>query len=170
MQPTAEILIESAFQTARRAGPASATAGDLVHAALAGLRLLRRAIDRLAGPTMASGLDATVRDELLTDALRRRAVSLRDPEPVPLRPPGPGLGRAAALVENAAATCLALNGATPDNAVLDAAIRALARRIPDILGGTPDREALIDTLRDTEDEERPAAAWTVLPRGPVPLH
>jgi len=165
MQPTVDVLIDSAFGTAR----AQATPADLVHAALAGLRLLRRAADRFAGSNMAAGIDATIRDELLTDALRRRAVSLHDPAPIPLPRPGPGLSRAAALVENAAATCLALNAATPDNSVLDAAVRRIAARIPELLGSAPDREALIDLLRE-DDEDRPAATWTVLPRGRVALN
>jgi hypothetical protein len=166
MPPIVERLIEDAFRNAR----ARASDADLAHAALAGLRLLRRAADRLAGPNLAAGLDATVRHELLSDAMRRRAVAWRDPEPVPLPPEGAGLGRAAALVENAAATALALNSATPDNSTLDAAIRSLARRLPDILGGTPDREAVIGAIRAGDDGERPAAAWTLLPAGRPAVH
>lgn len=167
MPPIIETLFEDAFRLAR----AHAGNGDLAHAALAGLRLLRRAAGRMAGPNLARGVDAAVRDELLADALRRRAASWRDPAPVPLPEPGPGLRRAAALVENAAANALALNAATPDNSALDAAIRSLARRLPDLVGGPPDREAVTDALRQGGDgEERPPAAWTVLPAGRIAVH
>jgi hypothetical protein len=167
MPPIIETLFEDAFRLAR----AHAGNGDLAHAALAGLRLLRRAADRMAGQNLARGIDATVRDELLADALRRRAASWRDPAPVPLPEPGAGLRRAAALVENAAANALALNASTPDNSALDAAVRSLARRLPDLLGGTPDREAVIDALREGDDgEELPPAAWTVLPAGRIAVH
>jgi hypothetical protein len=132
-----EAVIDLAIRTARR----RASREDTVLGLIAGLRRIRAALDE-KGPTLASQLDATVRDVLIARNLGGREV----PKPAPLPEPGPGMWFATTVLEDAAQTCLALNGHTQDNSAVQAAICLLADRLVGQLGGAPDIRRLYDRL------------------------
>ena len=133
-----EAVIELAIKTARRRAPS----GDVAAGLVAALRRIRAALDE-ESPTMASQLDATVRDVLIAANLGRREV----PPPVPLPAPGAAAPFASIVLEDAALTCIALNAHTPDNSALHTAICVFAARLVAELGGTPAIGTVLDSIR-----------------------
>jgi hypothetical protein len=147
-----EAVIELAIRTARRRAPS----GDIAAGLVAALRRIRAALDE-ESPTMASQMDATVRDVLIAAGLGRRAV----PAPVALPEPGPAATFASIVLEDAALTCLALNAHTEDNSALHAAICLFAARLVAELGGAPAIGAVLDRIRAGRSDGSEATALPV---------
>jgi len=128
----------------RRAAPE-----DVAAALVAGLRRTRSIIAERDGYMAAGAVDDGVRGSLLAEKLRRHAAGSQDIRYVPL--PGPSSARpraiAVALIEDAVQ--FAAEAAAP--ALLDTAVHALLAHLVDQLGGLPDPEALLATLRAGAD-------------------
>jgi hypothetical protein len=158
-------LIGAVVGTAMDRAAKGATTGDLAHALLAGLRRIRITVASQAGYGAACGLDDSIH-EVLTEV--QRAMSAAGRPPVPLPPLSPSASRAAIILEDAAMSCLALNGWFPGNTAIAMGVSALTTRLIETLGGVPEWGAVLTELRGRdgagdEDEDGPdEGRWTTV--------
>ena len=132
--------------------------GDVAYGLLAGLRRLRSAIGAQAGYGAACALDDSVHAQIL-----ERALATFGAKPAILPPPGAAASRAAAIIGDAAMTCLTLNAYFPGNTALTQATRELTQRLLEAMGGVPAWAVVSAALHSHEvedDEEANEGEWT----------
>lgn len=142
--PPAFPVVGAILATAISAAEKRASPGDVAHGVMAALRHLRATADEEAGDAMASAIDDAVRQHLIGGApsdLRGGATATALPAA------GPGAAVAAAIMESAADSCLAVNAHAPDNSPLEIAVNALTFQMLRHLSGAPDWETVSRELR-----------------------
>lgn len=145
--PVVGAVVASAVSAAeKRASPA-----DVAYGVVAALRRLRAAADEEAGYAMAAAVDTAIRRNLLAGSLAELRRTGRNPPHVVLPTAGPGAASAAAIMESAADSCLAINAYAPDNGPFEAAVGVLTHQIGRHLDGEPAWESVERELH------RPAA-------------
>jgi hypothetical protein len=159
--------VQAVLQVAFRTAEARSSAEHVAIGVIAALRRLHAAVHEAGGEAMASFMRATLRDVILARNLECLRETTRVPQPVPLPAPTPSARFAIAVLEDAANSCLMLNALTPDNGCLHLAIRLLAERLIDTLGGAPDYGTLADRLADATALGQPTAL--VAPTGARPI-
>lgn len=165
MSPIVNAILSTAVAAAaQRAEPA-----DVAHGIIAGLRLLRSAVEAEAGYTMATAIDTAIRTRLLVENLSTLRTTGQEPKAVPLPPPGPGASVAAAIFVSAAESCLTVNAHAPDNGPLELAVFAFSTQLVQQLGGAPEWRNLVGELH-RPSERRDAAQAAALPAGGGTVH
>ena len=162
-------VVNAILATAVAAAAKRADGGDVAHGIIAGLRLLRSAVEAEAGYAMASAIDTAVRTRLLVENLSALRSTGRTPQAVALPPPGPGASVAAAIFVSAAESCLTVNAHAPDNAPLELAVFAFSTQLVQQLGGAPEWPALAGELH-RPCVRRDAAQTAALPAGGGTVH
>lgn len=165
--PSALPVVSAILATAISAAEKRASSADVAHGVLAALRHLRAAADEEAGYTMAAAIDTTVRQHLLANVMAERRRVGHEPDEVLLPPAGPGASVAAAILESAADSCLAVNAHAPDNEPLEIAVNALAGQIGRHLNGLP---AWPSVERELHKSQEGRATAAVLPIDGVTIH
>ncbi len=130
-----------------------ATKGDLVHGLLAGLRRIRTVVGLQSGYGAACAVDDSIHDQMLERSLETFGAA-----PVGLPQPGAGAARAAAILEDAAMTCVTLNGYFPGNTAMTLAVWAMTERMLVVAGGVPHWRVISALLRCHEAEDEDVAA------------
>ncbi|WP_448204169.1 hypothetical protein [Azospirillum sp. sgz302134] len=162
-------VISAILGTAVTAAAKRASAADVAHGIIAGLRLLRSAAEDEAGYTMATAIDTAIRTRLLVENLSSLRTTGHEPDPVPLPPPGPGVAIAGAIFVSAAESCLTVNAHADDNEPLELAVFAFASQLLQQLGGSPEWRILMQELH-RPSERRDAAQAAALPDGGGTVH
>jgi hypothetical protein len=157
-------VVGAILGTALNAAARRASHADVVHGLIAGLRLLRSAVEEEAGYAMAAAVDSAIRTRLLAENLSRLRSSGFAPESVPLPLPGREAGTATAIFEHAAQSCLAVNAHADDNTPLEQALSAFTAQLLQELGGAPGWSELVHELRLSSARRR-VAAMAILPTG-----
>ncbi|WP_247887351.1 hypothetical protein [Azospirillum sp. SYSU D00513] len=164
--PVVGAILGTALNAASRRG----SAPDVVHGLIAGLRLLRTAVEQEAGYAMAAAVDSAIRTRLLVDNLSKLRSSGIEPDSVPLPTPGPEATAAVAIFENAAKSCLAVNAHAEDNTPLEQALFAFTSQLLQELGGAPAWAELMRELRLSKEGQR-VVAMAILPNdGAATVH
>jgi len=165
MAPVVNAILGTAVAAAvKRADP-----NDVAHGIIAGLRLLRSAVEQEAGYAMATAIDTAIRTRLLVENLSALRTTGHAPTAVPLLPPGPGAAVAASIFVSAAESCLTVNAHAEDNGPLELAVFAFSSQLVQQLGGAPDWRDLVGELR-RPSERRDAAQAAALPAGGGTVH
>ncbi len=156
LSPVVTAILGTAVAAAARRG----ASGDVAHGLIAGLRVLRATVEEEAGYTMAAAVDTAIHTRLLVDNLAILRSTGHAPRAIPLPPPGPGASAATAIFENAAESCLTINGHAGDNRPLEQAVFAFTAQLLHQLGGAPEWRCLAGELRRPPDDDQDARADT----------
>ena len=145
-------LINTVIASSIDRAASGAGKGDLAHGLLAGLRRIRGVVGAQAGYGAACAIGDSIHDQILERSLESFGTA-----PVGLPPPGTAGPRAAAILEDAAMTCLTLNAYFPGNTALTLATRAMTQRLIEAVGGAPAWSEVSAALRSHETEDDEAA-------------
>lgn len=132
---------------------------DMAHAILCGLRRLRQFVLTEEGYAAAGEIDDTVRDALISRAVINTVSAPAGDGRVALPSPPRSLAalRTAAIVEDAAMSCVAVGATTPDGDVLDrlvvATTQVLVDGLIDRLSGVPHLADTLAAIRLNENAE-----------------
>lgn len=132
---------------------------DMAHAILCGLRRLRQFVLTEEGYAAAGEIDDTVRDALISRVVINTVSETTDDGRValPSPPRTPAALRTAAIVEDAAMSCVAVGATTTDGNVLDrlvvATTQVLVDGLIDRLSGVPHLADTLAAIRLSETAE-----------------
>ena len=140
------LSVDTIIDGAWKAASNRATSDDLACGVLAALRRLHQVVEENAGETAAGIFLASVRQVVIQATLQRIRFNRKLPSPASLPQPLPQSRRACAILEDAANACIAVNCQADDNGPLCDATEKLLSRLFDLLGGTPDTDALVSRI------------------------
>ncbi len=146
-RPEAEwaAMVETVMTGALERVSHAASRDDVVRGLLAGLKLVRDAIDAQAGYDAVRRFDEMVRGLLIGEAVERGGTWTGRPLPSG----GAGRSRSVIILRDAAASCLTLNAFGPDNLMVELATMRWVEQLVTELDGPPHWRAVTDHLSQT---------------------
>jgi hypothetical protein len=164
MSNMSEFIVDQSLKVAAR----QASQSDLAYGLMRALRRVRMLIDEIGGPITIPMLDSCLRNRIIIRSLRSGFGRGGPEASLPLPIPGAHALMAEELLTNAAESCLLCKSENTEDGDIFLLAFLLLDRMFELLQGVPDAMALLEQLRESEEESLDTGA--ILPVAQASVH